>query len=286
MKRIDMHIHINGGKPEPARLISKMEESGVWGGALFSASPEIGLAPLAKLPYRERIANLFDWCRPYEGRLFPVLWIHPFEKGVEDQIKDAAESGVRAFKIICDSFYVGCPESMKTLEAIEKTGLPVIYHSGILWGGTNTSDFNRPANWESLLNLAGGVKFSMGHCSWPWHDECIAVYGKFLNSYLQRRSSEMFFDLTPGTPEIYRRDLLTKLFTVGYDVENNIVFGTDSMANDYDVDWVSGWIARDNAIMDDLGVTDEVREKIYHGNFLRFLSGEDIDHKLPEVNKK
>ena len=96
----------------------------------------------------------------------------------------------------------------------------------------------------------------------------------------------MFFELTPGTPEIYRRDLLTKLFTVGYDVENNIVFGTDSMANDYDVDWVSGWIARDNAIMDDLGVTDEVREKIYHGNFLRFLSGEDIDHKLPEVNKK
>lgn len=28
----------------------------------------------------------------------------------------------------------------------------------------------------------------------------------------------MFLDLTPGTPEIYRRDLLTKLFTIGYDV--------------------------------------------------------------------
>ena len=35
MKRIDMHIHINGGEPEPGRLISKMEESGVWGGALI-----------------------------------------------------------------------------------------------------------------------------------------------------------------------------------------------------------------------------------------------------------
>ena len=94
------------------------------------------------------------------------------------------------------------------------------------------------------------------------------------------------FDLTPGTPEIYRRELLTKLFTVGYDVENNIMFGTDSMADDYNVDWVSGWIWRDNSIYRDLGVTEEAREKIYHANFERFLACEDVVHRIPEVNKK
>ncbi len=62
----------------------------------------------------------------------------------------------------------------------------------------------------------------MGHCSWPWYDECIALYGKFLNALEKDGAPEMFFDLTPGTPVIYRRDLLTKLFTVGYDVPDNI----------------------------------------------------------------
>ena len=92
--------------------------------------------------------------------------------------------------------------------------------------------------------------------------------------------------MTPGTPEIYRRELLTKLFTVGYDVENNIMFGTDSMANDYDVDWVSGWLARDLEIMSDLRVPVATLEKIYRGNLERFLACGDVDHRIPEVNKK
>ena len=115
--------------------------------------------------------------------------------------------------------------------------------------------------------------------------ECIAVYGKFLNSYLTRKSSEMFFDITPGTPPIYRRDLLTKLYTVGYDVEDNIMFGTDSLSNDYNPSWVAGWLARDKEILDDLGVTEAQREKLYEKNFFRFIRGEDIEHTLPQMNK-
>ena len=285
MKIYDMHVHVNGGVPSPSRLLSKMEEAGVYGGALFSAAPEISAVSLARLPYRQRIKDLLAWCGD-SGRLIPVLWVHPFETDVEEQIRDAAKSGVRALKVICDSFDVGCPESMRVLETAGREKLPVFFHSGILWAGTDTSAHNRPVLWEATLNLENSVKFSLGHCSWPWVDECIAVYGKFLNSYKERKSSEMFFDLTPGTPEIYRRDLLTKLFTVGYDVENNIMFGTDSMANDYDVDWVSGWLARDREIMSDLGVPDATLEKIYRGNLERFLACGDVDHRIPEVNKK
>ena len=95
----------------------------------------------------------------------------------------------------------------------------------------------------------------------------------------------MFFDITPGTPPIYRRDLLTKLFTVGYDVENNILFGTDSVSNDYHPEWVSGWLARDCDILDELGVTAEQREKIYHKNWLRFLDNRSVEHALPQMNQ-
>lgn len=284
MKIYDMHVHITGDAPNQQYLLEQMEKSGVYGGGLISACPEESNCALGQLPYRQRLRNLLDWTRDQEGRLIPILWVHPHEKDACEIVRDAAESGVMAFKMICDSYPVYSDASMRLLEAIERTGKPVLFHSGILWAGTDTSQYNRPVNWECLLNL-NSVRFSMGHCSWPWHDECIAVYGKFLNSYLQRRSSEMFFDVTPGTPVIYRRDLLTKLFTVGYDVENNILFGTDSLSNDYNPEWVGGWIARDNGIYDELGVTQEQREKIFGKNLFRFLNGDQIDHDLPQINK-
>lgn len=284
MKIYDMHVHIDRKGTDKGKLFERMNEAGVYGAALFSLPPEDSTAPFERAPYRERMKSLKDWTDG-EDRLIPVLWVSPFEKDASDMVRNAAAEGVRAFKMICDTYPVYCKESMRLLEAIEKTGRPAIFHSGILWSGTNTSINNKPVNWEALMDLHT-LKFSMGHCSWPWHDECIAVYGKFLNSYLTRRlSAEMFFDLTPGTPPIYRRELLTKLFTVGYDVENNLMFGTDSVAADYDPDWVTGWIGRDNGIYDELGVTEEQREKIYRENFMRFLSGGDTDHRAPMMNK-
>ncbi len=285
MKIFDMHIHINSQNPEQNDLLEQMEKAGVYGGGLISPCPQEATAALLKQSYKERLETTLAWTRGQEDRLIPILWVHPYEKDALEIVKDAADSGIQAFKIICDTFPVYDEANMKLLAAIEETNLPVLFHTGILWSGTDTSRYCRPADWEALLNL-DHMKFSMGHCSWPWHDECLAVYGKFLNYYLTRRSAEMFFDITPGTPPIYRKDLLTKLFTIGYDVENNIMFGTDSIADDYNPDWVKGWLERDNAIYDELGVTDAVREKIYEKNFMRFLHNGAVEHELLRINKR
>lgn len=284
MKIYDMHIHMGSSPINQNYLLEQMEKSGVWGGAIISATPDAKKAAVAGVPYKKRLDEVLAWKKNQEGRLFSHLWVHPYEKNVKQIVRDAAESGIDAFKMICDTYPVYCKESMKLLEEIEKTGKPVMFHSGILWAGTDTSAYNRPVDWEALLKL-NNLKFSMGHCSWPWHDECIALYGKFLHYYLTRVSSEMFFDITPGTPVIYREELLTKLFTVGYDVENNIMFGTDSIVDDYNPEWVGGWIARDNAIYEKLGVTEEQKQKIYCDNYMRFLSGGTIDHVSPHINK-
>ncbi len=113
------------------------------------------------------------------------------------------------------------------------------------------------------------------------------MYGKFLNHLLSTgvaEPCEMFFDLTPGTPPIYRRDLLFKLFRIGYDVENNILFGTDSILPDYNPKWVAGWMARDAALYSELGVSDAVVKKIYCDNIRRFLGLDNvrITHRPPE----
>jgi len=118
-----------------------------------------------------------------------------------------------------------------------------------------------------------GLRFCLAHISWPWCDELIAVYGKFQNA-LTRRSDlniEMYVDITPGTPPIYRRDALTKLFGVGYDIEHNVIFGSDCTANAYNVGWVREWMERDRTILADLDVRPEVIDAVFGENLLRFL---------------
>ena len=286
MKIIDAHTHTLNYKPTAKELIEKMDRAGVWGCCIFSnypyrTNPEIGTS------FDERLYEILSWTDGNKDRLFPVLWVHPFEKDIFSNVKKAVDSGVIAFKMICSDYYVYDETSMKLLSYIAEMGKPVFFHTGILWDGKVSSNYNRPLNWEHLLKIKN-LRFSMGHCSWPWHDECIALYGKFLNSIIQSPiSCEMFFDITPGTPRIYRRDLLTKLLTIGYDVPDNIFFGTDSMVDNYNNgDWVSSWIDFDNKIYDELGVADRVRNKIYNENILRFLglNQKKIIHKSPDID--
>ena len=267
-----MHIHTIEGPVEQNSLLERMEKAGVYGGAIISQAPEESTEDSSTLPFKQRLENVLEWTKNQEGRLFPVLWIHPFEKDAIAKVKEAKKSGISAFKMICDTYPVYCEESMELLGEIEKTGCPVIFHSGILYSGTDTSKYNRPVDWECLTKFSE-LKFSLGHCSWPWIDECIAVHGKFLFNHRTRNTAEMLFDTTPGTPKIYRRELLTKIYTVGHDVDDDIMFGTDSWTSDYNSQWVKEMIDRDMSIASELELTDEQIEKMFSKNFIRFLGG-------------
>jgi len=273
MKILDMHIHAAGTEPKPEALLAKMEAAGVQGGCIFSCCPyEFQDVDYESISFEERIAELQGWTDGYRDRLFPVLWIHPYEKDIEKNIYKAIDQGVMAFKIICNNFYVYEDKPMRLLSAIAETGKPVFFHSGILWDRGVSAKYNRPINWEPLMEIKK-LRFSMGHCSWPWYDECLALYGKlWYQSKVREDASEMFFDLTPGTPPAYRRDLFTKMFSMGIDVQHNILYGSDAFTDGYNGGGgVSGWLQRDARIFDSLGVPQGVREKIYGENLLRFL---------------
>jgi len=269
MEIFDMHVHAQNTPPAPERLLARLAEAGVYGCSVISNRPP-EMTPETGSDFEARLSEVMEWTRGNEDRLIPILWIHPDETDIGDKIQRASEAGVAAFKVICNNFYVGENKSMDMLEKIEKTGKPVMFHSGILWDGAPSSPYNRPANWEALLDLKE-LKFSLAHCSWPWIDECIAVYGKFLNALSKGKKVEMFVDLTPGTPEIYREELFKKLFTVGYDVPNNIMYGTDCRTNNYRVDWTKKWLEIDTALFDKFNIPSKMRQKIFRDNFMRFL---------------
>jgi predicted TIM-barrel fold metal-dependent hydrolase len=282
MKTFDMHVHIWDCKADPQVLLSKMDEAGVFGGCILSRPP-LEYDTVIGDGFDSRLQEVLDFCAYAPDRLFPILWIHPDEENTAEKIKIAAERGILGYKIICNSFYIYEERCLQLLQLIASLNKPVIFHTGILWDGKVSSNYNQPLNYEALLRIEG-LRFSMGHCSWPWVDDCIALYGKFMNAAnYNDRNAEMFFDLTPGTPEIYREELLRKLFTLGYDVENNVMFGTDNLAHSYTVEWATNWLNIDRRIMDQLGVAKRVRQKVYHDNLMRFLgiTAEEVVHNAP-----
>jgi hypothetical protein len=177
--------------------------------------------------------------------------------------------------MICNDYYIYEEKPMALLRRIASLGKPVFFHSGILWDGEVSSAYNRPMNWEALLDI-DGIRFSMGHCSWPWVDECVALYGKLLQARSLGKNVEMFYDLTPGTPKLYRKELFEKLYTLGYNVGDHTMIGFDGFADGYNPSWAADWLCFDGAIMDELGISLENREKLYEKNLLRFL-GKSVD---------
>ncbi len=271
MMILDGHIHIFEKTERREELTQRLKSAGIAGGIILSLPPDSfqKLAPGG--PASERVEDLFSCCETGKN-LFPFFWIDPLEDDALEQVDMAVERGVMGFKVICDRYYPGDARALPVFKKIAEHQRPLLFHSGILWDGKPSSIYNRPAGFEVLLEIEG-LRFALAHIGWPWCDELIAVYGKFLSAArLDRESTtEMFIDLTPGTPPIYRREALTKLLTVGYDVNRNMIFGTDCSTHDYNVEKAKEWVARDTNIYQELGMPGEVIENIFSGNLKRFL---------------
>jgi predicted TIM-barrel fold metal-dependent hydrolase len=271
MMNLDGHIHIGAGDPNPIDLKERMAAAGMAGGLLLSQAPASFDGTIETAAPVARLENLMTWCAD-EEHLYPFYWIDPVETDALRQVDLALSQGVMGFKVICDHFYPGDTAALQTYRAIAEAGKPILFHSGILWDGKASSQYSRPANFEALLGV-NGLRFALAHISWPWVDECIAVYGKLASA---RRSNpdasvEMFIDTTPGTPPIYRREALTKVFTVGYDVARNVFFGSDTMANEYGSSYARDWMDRDRSILAEIGVEASTQDGVFGDNLRRFV---------------
>lgn len=271
MKIYDCHIHILDGDEKKEAFLEKMYKAGICGGILFSLSPASFSIMTGPKEASARLENLFCWC-DCDKNLFPFFWIDPLEDDALEQVSKAVKMGVRGFKVICDRYYPGDEKAMSVFRSIAASGLPILFHSGILWDGKPSSMYNRPVYFESLLEVEK-LKFAMAHIAWPWCDEMLAVYGKFQSSFKRRPdlSCELFIDISRGTPAIYREEALSKVFKIGYPLGNNVFFGSDRTVKNYQTEDVRKVIDDDLEIYRRLDLTEETIERIFSKNLLRFL---------------
>ena len=271
--RLDAHVHCVEGAADPVRLLCEMRAARLDGGCVISIPPRFWRkGKLVALPAAERLERLLAVTRG-QPTLFPLFWVDPTEPDAVRQVEHAADAGAAGFKVICSAHAPDDPRALPVYRAIATRNKPVLFHSGILWDGRASSAYNRPAAFEPLLDVPR-LRFALAHMSWPWLDECLAVFGKFQNALSVRDDvAEMFIDLTPGTPPIYREEALTKLFTIGYDVANNVLFGSDANVGTYNVKWSLEWQERDQSILDRLGIGADVAANYFGVNLQRWLSG-------------
>lgn len=273
--RLDCHIHHSLGFGSQPELTQSLSKAGLTGGIVFSDSPNSLAFKKRDRPYTA-VERMDDVLRVTAGNdcLYPFFFIDPTESDARDQVRLACDKGLAGFKVICNHFYPGDERALPVYQLIADLNKPLLFHSGILYDGKNASgNFNRPCAFEPLLSIPR-LKFAMAHVSWPWTDECIAVYGKFEN-YLRNASPdnapELFLDITPGTPPVYRRDMLNRLLNVGYDgLADHILWGCDC-STDYRVDYSREVQARDDGIYRDMGLKQDWLDKVYWKNTLRFL---------------
>ena len=277
--RYDAHMHVfesGVAEPKPEEFWKEMQRQGMSGGCLFSTSPNVrpfGQPPLIPDP-EKAMDNVIAWCSA-SPTLYPFYWIDPGAPNALELVDMAVEKGIFGFKVIRSN---GMPCDEKTLPVYAKiadANRPLTFHTGILFDGMPSSQYFRPVNFEPLLDVAK-LRFAMAHVSWPWHDECVALYGKIRctnDLYRPGKTPKMFIDTTVGSPNHYRKAVLSAVYSV-YDVTDRVMFGTDHFVAHYDQDgWTKKQMALDDGILAELGKSAAVADSYYRRALQQFLFG-------------
>ena len=244
----DSHIHMYYGPSDSVEeFLQKTAAAGVDGGSIISPYPAgHGVTANCDQRWENRLEMVLSFTSQAPG-FRSLFWLDPLEKNFEEQITAAAEKGIDGFKIICSRFYPH--DTLPALHVMAECGLPVLFHCGILYSNNCAARFNRPLEFEELLTVKG-LRFALAHVGWPWTDEFTAICGEARNSSFH---ADIYADLTPGTPYVYRQEVLKRLYMSSIDdLPNRVLWGSDAPTNNYATDIVKKDIEWDKKIINDI----------------------------------
>lgn len=263
---VDIHVH-SFGNEGAADVLHGMDAAGLDKIVLFSRPPSWERGGPTTM--RAASGTLAALVREAPDRIIPFCWIEPTLPDAVQELEHAiVDLGFKGVKMIPNHWYPTDEAVFPVYEKVQELGVPILFHSGILFGHRDGSRFCRPAFFEALINFPR-VRFALAHIGWPWVDECLAVAGRF-RSDSQRGGGpmQMWVDTTPGTPPIWRPEALQK--TLAYLGDECILWGSDTRGAT--VARAGDTIASDRRILASLlGGNKETERRWMGENALRFL---------------
>jgi len=264
---IDCHVH-SWGKETAGEIVRGMDKAGLDKIVLFSPPPTWDGAD-KPVTMQETSAWIARIAAEAPDRIIPFLWVEPNHPGALEALEHAVvDLGIKGVKMIPNHWYPYDEAVSPVYEKVQALGVPIMFHSGILWGHSDGSRFCRPAFYEALIHFPK-VRFSLAHIGWPWVDECLAVAGRFrAESQRTGQPMQMWIDTCPGTPPMWRTEALQK--TLAYLGDDRILWGSDTSGNS--VAHSADTLASDRRILRDiLGANAETERRWTSDNAQRFL---------------
>ena len=223
---IDLHVHAWGNETAP-EILKSMDAAGLDKICLLAPPPKMDRPMIAERSMRQWSDWLAGIAAEAPDRILPFAWIEPTLEGAVEEVDHAVNDlGFRGIKMIPNHWYPTDERIFPVYAKIEELGVPVLFHSGILFLHGDSSRFCRPVFFEALLHFPK-LRFALAHISWPWVDECLAVYGRFrAATRWSGQPQQMWIDTCPGAPPAWRREALQKAFA--YADNSHILWGSDA----------------------------------------------------------
>lgn len=271
----DCHVHSTGVE-KPEGIVRALDEAGIEKIVLFSPHPGLltmNTKTLSKSRFRESVKFASKAQAYSPDRIIGFAFLDPrMEGAVREAERAICDRELRGFKMSPAGWYPYEERFQPLFEKIQDLGVPIIFHSGVSWGFADSSRFCRPAFYEFLM-FYPKIRFALAHLGWPWVDECLATAGRFLAAvgWSNMDRTQMFVDITPGTPKLWRTEALRKAIVyLGSDLQ---IFGSDNISPE-DPEGYRKVVSGDLVIFkEELGLTGGVIEKIMRRNLDRFLKG-------------
>jgi len=261
----DAHVHSRGTE-QGEKVLMAMDAAGIDKICLFA--PYGGESAEKQRESTDFVAKLAG---ADPERIFGFAWIEPRLPDAADEVERAvADRRLRGVKMIPHHWYPYEERVFPVYERVQAVGVPMIFHSGILWGFGDSSRFCRPVFYEALLHFPK-IKFALAHIGWPWTDECLATAGRFRAAVRDGEAEEwqMFVDITPGTPEIYRAEALRK--ALAYVGDERLIYGSDSLRPEDPASYEQV-LEMDRRIFGEvLGLSKESQERIMGTNVMKLF---------------
>ncbi len=137
MKYFDIHVHFNVGAPDKVdtfvQTCRENETVAAMSGGLRYGGHDY-------LPNEQVLV----WCRKYPDCLVPMAKLDLWDKTDVDQVYRYAEAGFKGFKCIYPYFAYDDDAYMPVYEAVEKCGLPMLFHTGCFFQSAGDAVWRRP----------------------------------------------------------------------------------------------------------------------------------------------